>query len=97
MSEPDTAARPPKLLSLVPSLTVGTTLHPAPLPVSVVVDTGSVGVGVGVGRSGTGTGRAAVAAEPVTANSGPIVLVCGSQECARQPRPKLVWIVLSSE
>src|SRR5215472_14550586 len=95
---PEAADTAPRLLSLVPSAGARWTVHPPPLEVSVVYRTGSFGVGESAAMLGTGSGVNRNAAEPVTANSGVSGLtVAVSQVCCRQGRPKLRWIVCSSE
>jgi len=99
MSLADEPAMAPTLLSPVPSSPVRCTVQPPALVVAFVEETGSAGApGVGVGQFSSGTGRVAIGVEPVTATSG----VSGftflvSQVNRRQPRPKLCWMVLSSE
>src|SRR5262249_47592956 len=94
----ETADTAPKLLSLVPRAGARWTVPPARLAVLVVYLTGSVGVGDSAAMSGSRRGLNRMAAEPVTANRGVSGLtVAVSQVFCRQGRPKLRWMVCSSE
>jgi len=86
-------------LSEVPSSWVRCTVQPPALGAALVIDRGSGGrPGVGVGQISSGRGLVAIAFEPVIASSLPIGWTClVSQVNCRQPRPKVCWMVLSSE
>jgi hypothetical protein len=99
MSVGDEPAMAPTLLSEVPSNWIFCTVQPPALGVAFVADVGSSGSpGVGVGQVRSGRAVVAMALAPVTANIGVTGFTClVSQVNCRQPRPKLCWMLLSSE
>ena len=98
MSLGEEPAIAPTLLSFVPYSWTLSTVQPPDFTVDTLFDVGSVTPGEGVGQVCSGSALVATAGEPVIANSR--VMGCTlavSQVNCRQPRPKVCWMLASSE